>query len=53
MQRLSSPIKHPLRSLFITPHIYLAPKGTRKGLMEIAVENLKAFIEEIPVNVVS
>jgi len=41
------------RNLFITPHISWAPKETRKRLMEIAVENLKAFIEEDPVNVVS
>lgn len=41
------------RNLFITPHISWASKETRKRLMEIAVENLKAFIENDPVNVVS
>ncbi|HSR03716.1 MAG TPA: D-2-hydroxyacid dehydrogenase [Proteiniclasticum sp.] len=40
------------RNLFITPHISWAPKETRKRLMEIAVGNLKAFLDEKPVNVV-
>jgi len=42
-----------LENLFITPHIAWAPKETRKRLMHIAVENLKAFIEGRKMNVVS
>ena len=37
----------------ITPHIAWAPLETRARLQNIAYENLKAFIEGNPVNVVS
>ncbi|WP_024296263.1 D-2-hydroxyacid dehydrogenase [Lacrimispora indolis] len=37
----------------ITPHISWAPKESRARLMEIAVENLKRFIDGTPVNVVN
>jgi len=37
----------------ITPHISWAPKESRSRLMGIAVDNLRAFIEGKPVNVVN
>jgi glycerate dehydrogenase len=36
-----------------TPHISWAPKESRQRLMDIAVNNLKAFAEGKPVNVVN
>ncbi|MEY8351961.1 D-2-hydroxyacid dehydrogenase [Lachnospiraceae bacterium 54-53] len=41
------------KNCFITPHIAWAPKESRQRLMDIAVSNLKAFIEGEPVNVVN
>ena len=41
------------RNCIITPHIAWAPRESRSRLMDIAVENLKAFIEGKPVNVVN
>lgn len=38
---------------FITPHISWAPKESRQRLMDIAVNNLKSFLDGNPVNVVS
>jgi len=54
----SEPIKgaNPLlkaKNCIITPHISWAPKESRKRLMDIAVDNLRAFIEGKPVNVVN
>ncbi len=37
----------------ITPHISWAPKESRMRLMDIAVNNLKAFLDGSPVNVVN
>ena len=37
----------------ITPHISWAPRESRQRLMDIAVENLKAFLDGSPVNVVN
>lgn len=37
----------------ITPHISWAPKESRKRLMQIAVKNLKEFLEGNPINVVN
>ena len=37
----------------LTPHIAWAPKETRQRLMEIALENFRAWISGKPVNVVS
>ncbi len=37
----------------ITPHISWAPKESRQRLMDIAVNNLKSFLEGSPVNVVN
>ncbi|GAQ24022.1 glycerate dehydrogenase [Tepidanaerobacter syntrophicus] len=41
------------KNIFITPHIAWAPKESRQRLMDIAVENLRAFLEGRPVNVVN
>lgn len=41
------------KNIFITPHIAWAPKEARERLMSIAATNLKAFIDEKPVNVVN
>ncbi len=41
------------KNCFITPHIAWAPKESRQRLMDIAVANIKAFLDGSPVNVVS
>ncbi len=41
------------RNCIITPHISWAPRESRKRLLDIAVSNLKAFLEGAPVNVVN
>lgn len=41
------------KNCLITPHISWAPKESRKRLMNIATENLRAFLEKTPVNVVN
>ncbi|MDR3338056.1 MAG: D-2-hydroxyacid dehydrogenase [Treponema sp.] len=41
------------KNCFITPHISWAPKESRQRLMDIALDNLKAFINNNPQNVVS
>ena len=41
------------KNCFITPHISWAPKESRARLMNIAVENLKAYLAGKPVNVVN
>lgn len=41
------------RNCFITPHIAWAPRESRHRLMDIAVANLKSFIDGSPVNVVN
>ena len=41
------------KNCFITPHIAWAPKESRQRLMDIAVGNLKAFIDNAPTNVVN
>lgn len=38
---------------FITPHIAWATKEARSRLMDVAVNNVKAFVDGAPVNVVS
>lgn len=37
----------------LTPHIAWAPKESRQRLMDVAVENLKKFVEGTPINVVN
>lgn len=39
-------------NIIITPHIAWAPKESRQRLMDIAVDNLKAFILGTPTNIV-
>ncbi|MBP3737189.1 MAG: D-2-hydroxyacid dehydrogenase [Lachnospiraceae bacterium] len=41
------------KNCFITPHISWAPKESRQRLMNIAVDNLKAYVDGAPVNVVN
>lgn len=42
-----------LTNMLITPHIAWAPKESRERLMDIAVNNLRAFLSGAPVNVVN
>ncbi len=54
----SEPIKgdNPLlkaKNCLITPHISWAPRESRQRLMDVAVSNLKAFVDGNPVNVVN
>src|SRR5659263_40283 len=41
------------KNCIITPHISWAPKESRQRLMDIAVNNLKQFLDTNPVNVVN
>lgn len=41
------------QNCFITPHIAWAPKESRARLMRIAVENLEAFLNGSPINIVN
>ena len=40
-------------NMLITPHIAWATKEARQRLMQMAEENLKAFLEGTPIHVVS
>ena len=40
-------------NIIFTPHIAWAPRESRQRLMDIAVENLRAFMRGTPVNVVN
>lgn len=41
------------KNCFITPHISWAPKESRQRLMDLAVDNLSAFLSGKPINVVN
>lgn len=41
------------KNCIITPHISWAPKESRARLMDIAVQNLKAYVDKAPINVVN
>ncbi|MBQ7570304.1 MAG: D-2-hydroxyacid dehydrogenase [Synergistaceae bacterium] len=41
------------KNCFITPHISWAPKESRQRIMDMTVDNIKAFIDGSPVNVVN
>jgi len=41
------------KNCIITPHISWAPKESRQRLMDIAVENLRCFLQGNPRNVVN
>ncbi len=41
------------KNCIITPHISWAPKESRQRIMDITVENIKAFMDGSPVNVVN
>ncbi len=41
------------KNCIITPHISWAPKESRQRLMDVAVENLRMFIQGSPINVVN
>ena len=41
------------KNCIITPHISWAPKESRQRIMDCAVENLKAFQKQEPINVVN
>lgn len=41
------------KNCIITPHISWAPKESRKRLMDIALDNLKSYLEDHPINVIN
>jgi glycerate dehydrogenase len=41
------------KNCYITPHISWATFSARKRLMDLASDNLEAFINKSPINVVS
>lgn len=50
--RMDNPLMG-LENCLITPHIAWAPKESRQRLMDIAVDNLRAFLQNSPINVVN
>ena len=50
--RMDNPLLE-AKNCIITPHIAWAPRESRQRLMNIAVANLKAFMEENPQNIVN
>lgn len=56
LSREPPPSDHPLlraKNCFITPHIAWATKSARQRLLDIAVENIRTFLEGHPLNVVT
>ena len=41
------------KNCLITPHISWAPKESRQRIMDMSYNNLKAFVEGKPINVVN
>ena len=41
------------KNCFITPHISWAAQASRQRIMDITADNLKAFVEGNPVNIVN
>ena len=41
------------KNIIITPHIAWAPRESRQRLMDIAVDNLRRFVDGKPQNVVN
>ncbi|MBQ4561812.1 MAG: D-2-hydroxyacid dehydrogenase [Clostridia bacterium] len=52
-QVIDSPLNSRIPNLIMTPHIAWAPLSTRKRLMGIVEDNVKAFLKGTPKNVVS
>lgn len=50
--KADNPLLH-AKNCIITPHISWAPKESRQRIMNITVENVKAFIKGSPINVVN
>ena len=50
--RLDNPLLH-AKNCIVTPHMAWATRGARTRLIETVIANLRAFIENRPVNVVS
>ncbi len=50
--RADNPLRH-ARNCYITPHIAWATRAARQRLLEIAISNVRAFLEGKPQNVVS
>ncbi len=50
--KMDSPLLE-AKNIIITPHIAWAPTESRKRLMDIAVDNLEAFIKGNPINIVN
>ena len=50
--KADNPLLH-AKNCIITPHISWAPKESRQRIMNITVENVKAFINGSPINVVN
>ena len=41
------------KNCFITPHISWAPKEARQRIMDCSVQNLQAYVDGAPINVVN